>query len=127
MIPDFGPAAKCSLRPTIWIGVFERRDRQGALPRIQVVYASTGKALPHGRASDFRFFRLFGARIVSPFQGFVAAWSCLPRAALRGWRRFVLPWAYLFRPLRGEFYGGPLGANSLPSVHGVARRRGVVS
>ena len=35
-------------------------------------------------------------------------------------RRCALPWAYLFRPLRGEFCGGSLGASSVPSVHGVA-------
>ncbi len=59
------------------MGAFQRRDRQGALPRVRVVSARRGKALPHGRASDFRFFRLFGARIVSPFQSFVAAYARL--------------------------------------------------
>ncbi len=67
------------------MGAFQRRDRQGALPRIRVVCASTGKALPHvedpdyigGRASDVRFVRLFGARIVSPFQSFVASYARL--------------------------------------------------
>ena len=90
------------------MSVYQRRDRQGALPQIRVVCTSTGKALPHGRASDFRFVRLFGASIVSPFQGSVWRPSFYPG------RRCALPWAYLFRPLGGEFCGSSFGASLVP-------------
>ncbi len=55
----------------------QRRDRQGGLPRVRVVCARTGKAVPHGRASDLRFLRLFGARIVPPCQSLAAAYARL--------------------------------------------------
>ncbi len=90
--------------------VFQRRDRQGALPRNRVVCARTVKALPHGRASDLRFFRLFGTRFVSPFQGSIARESCFPG------RRCALPWADLFGPLGGEFCGGSFGASCAPAL-----------
>jgi len=77
-------------------------------PKIRVVCASTGKALPHGRASDFRFVRLLGASIVSPLQGSVWRRSFYPG------RRCALPWAYLFTPLGGEFCGSSFGASLVP-------------
>ena len=41
--------------------LFQRRDRQGAFPRIRAVVANRNKALPNGRASDSRCFRLYGS------------------------------------------------------------------
>ena len=101
------------------MSVFQRRDRQGALPRIRVVCASTSKALPHGRASDFRFFRLFGTRIVSPFQGFVAEGACLPRAALRSALGLFVqaPSGRILRRLaRGKFH--PFSSRRCPARRG---------
>ncbi len=49
----------------------------GSVAPIRVVCASTGRALPHGRASDFRFVRISVACSVSPFQGSVRRRACL--------------------------------------------------
>ena len=62
---------------------------------------------------------MLGASLVSPFQGSIPRRSCFPG------RRCALPWADMFGPLRGEFWGGSFGASCAPPVQFTALPSGL--
>jgi len=98
----------------------QRHDCEGVFCLCAHKPPGFGATLPDGRVSDVHSCN----SLCRPFRAWLLC-CCLPRAALRGWRRFAVPWAGVLGPLRGEkWFPWGLGKQLFPSVHSVALRAG---